>query len=348
MAVGGLLAVLVSPAAQAGPAPLTDPGQAAALAAKLGDDRTGGVYYDDGRPIIAVTDQAAAGSVRNAGGTAKIVPHSAAALASVHADLDQLAGIPNTSWGVDPSSNQVSVEIYDGVSAADRARIERAAAAHGDAVRIEARSGKLERTAYVTRGGIGIYSDSLLCSAGFNVTNSSGKRFLLTAGHCMIGGNYDWYRYNGGIYLGRQVRFEYEPGDWGIIEYRNSDVVAYGMIQYKDGTASQITDSRWVVDGEKVKRVGTKTQDLVGMVLRPSMTVNYDDGATLYDMIETSLCNVHGDSGGPLFTGTTALGITSGGNYADQPCGDTDAQPDRTTYYQPVQEVLLKENLSVY
>jgi streptogrisin D len=81
-------------------------------------------------------------------------------VSAVHGKLDELAGIPNTSWGVDPSSNQVSVKIYDGVSSAERARIERVAADHGDAVRIERRHGKLERTAYAKDGSEGQITNS--------------------------------------------------------------------------------------------------------------------------------------------------------------------------------------------
>ncbi|MGW6318052.1 S1 family peptidase [Streptomyces sp. NPDC055099] len=336
------------PAAQAAPVPLSESARAAAVAARLGDDRTAGVYYEDGRLTTAVTDQAAARSVREAGGTAKVVTRSAARLNSVNSDMDRLAGIPNTAWGVDPSSNKVSVEIYDGVSAADRNRIEAAAATHGDAVRIERHSGKLQRSAYDMRGGLGIHSGNTGCSSAFNVADDSGKKFMLTAGHCILGGNYEWYRDSGNIYLGRQTDWEFEPGDWAVIEYRNSNVSPYGTVQYKDGSASQIASSRWVVDGEKVKRVGTTSQDLDGMILRPSITVNYDDGSTLYNQVESSLCNKLGDSGGAMFTGTTALGITSGGNYVTEPCGNTDAQPDRVSFYHPVQDVIIKNNVSVF
>ncbi|MER8226260.1 S1 family peptidase [Streptomyces sp. NPDC094143] len=358
MVIGCLLAALISPAAEAAPAPLTDPAKADALAAKLGDDRTAGIYYEDGRLTVAVTDEAAAASVRSAGGTAKVVAHSAAELDDVHSELDQLAGIPNTSWGIDPSSNQVSVDIYEGVSAADRARIERVAAIHGDAVRIEQRSGELERTADVVVGGIGISWEQdtrYYCSSAFNVTpndgdTSTGERFLLTAGHCLLGGHYDWVRRSNEVKLGTVWTandWDYEPSDYAIIDYTNPNVTAYGLIQYKDGSQPQIAGSRWAVDGEKVKRVGTVSQDLDGIVLKPS-TTTYTDGVTLYNMIETSLCNMFGDSGGAMFTGTTALGITSGGNYADQPCGDTDAQPDRASWFQPVQRVLIDHNLAVY
>ncbi|MDT0382669.1 S1 family peptidase [Streptomyces sp. DSM 42041] len=266
--------------------------------------------------------------------------------------MDKLAGIPNTSWGIDPSSNQVVIEMYDDVSAADEARIRRVAAAQGDAVRVEQRGGTLQRT-YDVRGGIGIHNDSYVCSAGFNVTNSAGKRYLLTAGHCMTGGT-TWYRRNGSIYLGvRSGDFdngEDDTGDWGLIEYKNPDVRALGMVQYKDGSASQITRSRYVTDGETAKRVGTMTQDLIGMVLQPVTTVTYSDGTTLTNMIKTSHCSVNGDSGGPLFAGDAALGLVSGGNYVKQPCGDSDGQDDRVSWHTPVQRVLDVEHpeLSVY
>jgi hypothetical protein len=206
VAVGSLLAVFALPAGQAAaaPEPLTDPAGVAALAAGLGEDRTAGVHSEDGRPVLAVTDQATAETVRDAGGTAEIVAHS------------------------------------------------------------------------------------------------------------------------------------------------NPNVIAYGTVQYRDGSESQITNSRPAVDGEKVKRVGTMSQDLDGMVLEPSVTVNYTDGSTYYNMIKTSLCNISGDSGGGMFTGTSALGITSGGNYIDQPCGDTDGQSDRVSYYQPVYTAIIPYGLKVY
>ncbi|MFD8008938.1 alpha-lytic protease prodomain-containing protein [Streptomyces sp. NPDC058955] len=96
------------------PDPLVDPLRASALAKTLGDDRTGGVYYEDGRLVIAVTDQQTAWNVRKAGGTAKLVARSTAELEAVHERLDELGNIPNTAWGIDASTNQVSVEIFDG------------------------------------------------------------------------------------------------------------------------------------------------------------------------------------------------------------------------------------------
>jgi hypothetical protein len=71
------------------------------LADRLGDDRAGGVYYQNGRLVVAVTDSGAAQTIRNAGGTPKRVARSTAELASIRHKLDQLGSIPNTAWGIE-------------------------------------------------------------------------------------------------------------------------------------------------------------------------------------------------------------------------------------------------------
>jgi streptogrisin D len=346
LAVTGLalLSLFVTPAAQA---VITNADQAAELAASLGDSRTAGVFYDDNdQLVIGVTDEDAAEKVRAEGGTPKLVANSTATLNAVHAEFDQLAGIANTSWGVDVSTNKVSVEVYDGVSAADQARLAALAARHGGAVSIEKLPGTAEPAAYDMRGGVGISSGDRLCSAAFNVANSSGKKYLLTAGHCMVGGHYKWNRDSGNVYLGDKSSFQFEPGDWAVVEYKASNVNALGTIQYRDGSAHQITASRWARNGEAVKRTGTISQDFKGKVLDTSVTVNYSGGVTLYKMIKTNLCVMAGDSGGSLFSGSTALGITSGGTDIHSACSD--GVSNRRSFYNPVQRVLVDKGLHVY
>lgn len=188
--VGSMLALMISPAhASDPPKPLTDPGRAAGLTAKIGDDRTGGFYFKNGRLVVAVTDRAAAETVQEAGGIPKQVTHSTSELSSIHDELDDLGGIPNTAWGIKASSNQVTVHIFDGVSAPDQDRIEKIAAAHPGAVHIDRQPGELVADTTL-RGGMGIRSSQgSVCSAGFNVANSSSEVFTLTAGHCIKGGH---------------------------------------------------------------------------------------------------------------------------------------------------------------
>jgi len=195
------------------------------------------------------------------------------------------------------------------------------------------------------RGGIGITSGTALCSAGFNVMNSAGSKFLLTAGHCVNGGHTSWNRYFGNIYLGTVTHWASSGSDYAVIDYQNSSVVPYGTVMY-GGTDIQIAWSRFTVDGESVKRTGTTSTDLVGAVLLPSTTVTNSDGITRYYMIKTSLCGMSGDSGGSLWAGSIALGLLSISNNAAGPCNSS-VSGDRT-YYQPVQSVLDQWALHVF
>lgn len=167
--------------------PLASPAEATALTHELGADRTAGTYVEDGRLVVAVTDKAAAQSVRDAGGTPELVARSTNELKSLHRALDALGNIPNTAWGVDASTNQVGVDVFDGAPAAGRSRIEKVAEAHPGAIRVNRIDSELKIKATDLRGANGITSSGWLCSAGFNAKNSSGAIYTLTAGHCVPG-----------------------------------------------------------------------------------------------------------------------------------------------------------------
>jgi hypothetical protein len=68
-------------------------------------------------------------------------------------------------------------------------------------------------------------------------------------------------------------------------------------------------------------------------------TVNYAEGS-VYGMIKTTVCAEGGDSGGALFAGSVALGLTSGGS--------GNCSSGGTTYFQPVTEALSVYGVSVY
>ncbi|GFJ95851.1 hypothetical protein Prum_094930 [Phytohabitans rumicis] len=345
----------------AAPTPLTEASAVRALAAEFGDDRTAGVYRNEtGRLVIAVTDQATAQAVRAAGGVAEVVKYSTAALASIHTTFDErvadVGPIPNTSWGVDPSSNQVVIDIFDGVSAADEKRLRELAAGYGDAARIEELPGTLQAAADIeTRGGIGIYPKDGVgyCTLGFNVRNSAGQKYFVTAGHCANTADDRWWnRLNGEHYLGKRIWWDYGgiDKDYAVMEYKGPEavgppVVAYGAVT-AFGKDYEIIDSRYPTDTDSVMRAGAHSGDLVGEVLSPSVTVTYIDGTTLKNMIKTSLCVMDGDSGGPMWNGVEALGITSGGNRIDEECRSS--TNDRVSYYQPVHWVLVHHGLHAF
>ncbi|GIF63550.1 serine protease [Asanoa ishikariensis] len=349
--LGGLL--VVPQAAPAAPSIMADPrvagslsvARAQALATILGAERTGGVYIDDsGKMVVAVTDSAGVQQVEAAGGVARLVTHSTAELASIHTALDKLAGIPGTSWGVDPSTNRVSIELDSTVSAANTMKLKAAASRYGSAVRIDRVSGVIKKDEIYTAGGDSIRNvhSSLYCSIGFNVQTPGGNKHFLTAGHCATG-TQQWYDTASGEYLGHRVAVSWPGNDYADIDYTESDVTAYGTVN--DNTR-QITASSWPIDGESVSRAGATSNDLVGQVLLTSTTVTYSSGETLYGMIKTSLCGKGGDSGGPVYNGTIAIGIHSGSNTGDSPCNSSVS--DKRGYHQPVQEVLNARGLQVY
>jgi streptogrisin B len=81
---------------------------------------------------------------------------------------------------------------------------------------------------------------------------------------------------------------------------------------------------------QNVSRSGSTTHVHTGRVTGVNATVHYSDGGTVYGLIRTTVCAEAGDSGGPLYAGSTALGLTSGGS--------GNCSSGGTIYFQPVTE----------
>jgi streptogrisin D len=362
-AMAVLAGVLTVPqAALAVPVPLTDSSGVNALATDLGADRTGGVYRDEsGRLVIAVTDEATADAVEAAGGVAEVVTYSTARLRSIHDTLDakiaDVAPIPNTAWGIDPRTNQVAVEIFEGVPAADEKRLMDLISGYGDAVTVNRRSGNVTTQAYETHGGTGVHSEygppGHNCTLGFNVRDSAGQKYFLTAGHCAkFDNDVFWHRNQGNVYLGKRIWQDFGgiEKDFAVMAYVNDDVAAYGAVN-AFGVDYDINYSRYPDAGDPVHRSGQRSSDLVGEVLSPSVTVTMYDpevgNVLLKNMIMTDLCSRGSDSGGPLWNGTGAIGILSGGNGPnDDNCRSQ--TNNELSFYQPVHWIMARYGLEAF
>ena len=77
--------------------------------------------------------------------------------------------------------------------------------------------------------------------------------------------------------------------------------------------SQDIASARTAVVGETVTRRGSTTGIHSGRVTALNATVNYAEGS-VSGLIRTSVCAEGGDSGGSLYAGSTALGLTSGGS----------------------------------
>jgi streptogrisin D len=334
-AAGTLVAAGALIGAPAQAAPLTNADTAAKLSERLGD-RSAGTYLDaSGRMVVTVTDEAAARQVRAAGGIAQLVKRGAAELNRATAELERSAKIPGTAWWIDPATNQVVISVDPTVTGAKLERVKAAAARTNGAVRIEHEAGVLSTR---ISGGQAIYAQGGgRCSLGFNVRSSSGVYYFLTAGHCTnIAAN--WYSNSGQTNLiGTRAGTSFPGNDYGIVRHSNSANAA-GNVYLYNGTYRDVTGAANAYVGMSVTRSGSTTGVRSGSVTATNATVNYAEGS-VYGLIRTNVCAEPGDSGGSLFSGSSAVGLTSGGS--------GNCTYGGTTYFQPVTEPMSVYGVSI-
>ena len=325
-------ALLAAPAGQA-TSPAATPASAQALAIQLGS-RSAGAYQDAaGRQVVTVTDAAAAAQVRAAGAVPQRVERGAAALAAVTRALDKSARIPGTAWAVDPRTAQVVVSLDDTVTGAKLAKVTAVLAPFGAAARTERVAGTLAPT---YQGGDAVFVGGYRCTVGFNVRDSNNVYYFLTAGHC-AGLGTTWYDSAHNV-VGTTTGSSYPGNDYAIVRYP-AGASHPGTVNLYNGSSQDIVSAADPFVGEAAKRSGSVTGVRSGSVTAVNATVNYAQG-TVTGLIKTNICSEPGDSGGPLFDRTTALGLASGGS--------GNCSSGGITYFQPVTEPLAVYGVNVY
>ncbi|MFC5753341.1 S1 family peptidase [Actinomadura rugatobispora] len=327
-------AATVAPAPAAPQVQSDNPGVlATSLSERLGT-RSGGSYLDNGKLVVTVTDAKSADQVRAAGAVPRTVARDGDELKKVTDTLNRSVKTAGTAWAVDPVSNKVVLSYDDSVTGSKLAALKSVAKKQGDTIRLEHVAGTFNT---LIGGGQAIYTGGSRCSLGFNVRSGSTDYFL-TAGHCTNIGS-TWYANSGGsTVLGTRSGTSFPGNDYGIVRYTGS-VARTGDV-YLHGSGSQdITSAGNAVVGQSVRRSGSTTGVRSGSVTALNQTVRYAEG-TVTGMIRTNVCAQPGDSGGSLFAGTVALGLTSGGS--------GNCTTGGTTFFQPVTEALSAYGVSVY
>jgi streptogrisin B len=281
--------------------------------------------------LIAVTTglvAAAAIAIPNANAST-VTPFSTAQLKSANASVLK-ADVPGTAWSVDSKTNRVVVTVDSTVSKAEIAKIKRQAGSDAGALTIKHTSGQFKP---LISGGDAIYGGQYRCSLGFNV-HSGNTYYFLTAGHCGEVAS-TWYSNSGHTTtLGTNVGYSFPNNDFALVRYTNSS------ISHPSTVGSQtITSAATPSVGTTVYRRGSTTGTHSGRVTALNATVNYGNGDIVYGMIQTTVCAEGGDSGGPLYGGTVAYGLTSGGS--------GNCTSGGTTFFQPVTEALSYYGVSV-
>ncbi|GHF15368.1 serine protease [Streptomyces fumanus] len=242
------------------------------------------------------------------------------------------ADVPGTAWAVDSKTGKVLLTVDSTVSQAEIAKIKKQAGENAGALTIKRTPGTFSK---LIQGGDAIYADSWRCSLGFNVQNSSGTQYFLTAGHCTDGAG-NWYSNSARTtVIGTTAGSSFPGNDYGIVRYTGS--------VSRPGTANgvDITSAATPAVGTTVIRDGSTTGTHSGRVTALNTTVNYGGGDIVSGLIQTTVCAEPGDSGGPLYSNSgIAYGLTSGGS--------GNCTSGGTTFFQPVTEALSAYGVNVY
>ncbi|NKI43418.1 S1 family peptidase [Streptomyces physcomitrii] len=240
--------------------------------------------------------------------------------------------VAGTSWAVDAKTNKLVVTVDSTVSKAEIAQLKKDAGAEAGALQIKHTPGTFNK---LIAGGDAIYASSWRCSLGFNVRDSSGASFFVTAGHCTDGAGTWWSNSGHSTVLGSTAGSSFPGNDYGLVRYTNTSIA-------KPGTAGGVDITRAATPsvGTTVTRTGSTTGTHSGRVTALNATVNYGGGDIVSGLIQTTVCAEPGDSGGPLYGGSTAYGLTSGGS--------GNCSSGGTTFFQPVTEALSAYGVSVY
>jgi len=259
---------------------------------------------------------------------------SAAPAATGHAGKSTLSaakvaversGIGGVAWYVDNATDRVVVTVDSSVSAAEVASIKQTAGASAASIRIAHARGVFRP---LLSAGNAIYGGNYRCSLGFNVVSGS-TYYFLTAGHCGKVAK-TWYTNSGHTTLiGPTVNYSFPGNDYALVRYDNTSLSHPGGFAVADAFV-----------GEAVTRTGSTSGTHSGRVTALNVSVRYQGGGRVSGMIQTTVCAEPGDSGGPLYDGTKALGITSGGS--------GDCRTGGTTFYQPVREAANAYGVNVY
>ncbi|OKI48950.1 S1 family peptidase [Micromonospora sp. CB01531] len=277
-------------------------------------------------PLLAAAVGLVAAGAFTVPGAASAAPqtYTADQLARVEAAVGA-SGVEGIAWHLDRASGRVLVTADESVSAAELATLKKSAGAQAGAIRVDRARGTFRP---LLSAGNAIYGGGYRCSLGFNVVKGS-TYYFLTAGHCGNVAN-TWYTNSSqSTLIGPTVGSSFPGNDYALVRYDNTSLTHPGGYTAANAFV-----------GEAVKRTGSTTGTHSGTVTALNVTVRYVGSGTVKGMIQTTVCAEPGDSGGPLYDGTKALGITSGGS--------GDCRSGGTTFYQPVPEAASAYGVTVY
>ncbi|MFE4174188.1 S1 family peptidase [Streptomyces sp. NPDC056909] len=253
------------------------------------------------------------------------------------------SGVTGTAWAVDRTSGRLQVMVDETVSQAEITKLKHAAGDLAGALRVERTQGRL-----ASRGplpGQASYDlNWVRCTIGFNVRIAL-TYYWLTAGHCYTIGQILYERKwppedpNPPDPLGQVVGDSFPSNDFAIVRYSTTPTDTQGVVNLHNGTVQDITGAANPTAGLAACASGSTTGVHCGQVNGLNYTVSLPNGS-LTGLIRTNICSEPGDSGGPLYAGSTGLGLNS--------VGSGNCTSGGTTFFQPLVEALNTYGAAVY
>ncbi|MBL6274784.1 S1 family peptidase [Micromonospora fiedleri] len=300
------------------------------LRTELGADYGGSWLSADGSQLnVAVADPAEAARVRATGAVPKVVERGVGQLDALKTRMDRSAARAQqvSGWYVDVASNSLVVLAQPGAEAAGWRFVARAGVPR-QAVRMATE--EQPRLFADVRGGEPFFVGAGRCSVGFAVVGG-----YVTAGHC---GRVGARTSGADGELQGVFRASSFPGDdWAFVQVNSNTRVLPEVTDFRGGIA-RVAGSREVPAGSSICRSGSTTGVRCGTVQARNATVRYPEGL-VSGLVRTNVCAEPGDSGGSWISGNQAQGVTSGGS--------GDCVRGGTTFYQPINEILQRNNLTL-
>ncbi len=177
-------------------------------------------------------------------------------------------------------------------------------------------------TGYMVRvpGGV------LECSTGFN-GELNGKPVVITAAHC-AGEDGTRAAFADGEEFGTMAGVKRDGIDTALIEVDDDDAARFASnLVGTDRDATQpIIGTAAPVVGQKACKTGFRTGFSCGTISQVDANIDVAGSRTIDGAFTVDLCALPGDSGGVVFSGDRALGISSASNVADTgTCANADA-----------------------
>ncbi len=168
------------------------------------------------------------------------------------------------------------------------------------------------------------------CSLGFNAVDPTHGSVNINAGHCnpniadtgsaALTGAYPMYGSLVGSKFGTFYRTSRSHNDYALIDIDDANVGEFesNAVRVPWAAPLHVTGTVDPIVGAPVCKSGSRTGFSCGTILATGQHVAL--GENVFDRsFSTSICALRGDSGGPIVSGTLAVGISSASNVGDQP-----------------------------